>query len=120
MKVKCIKIVSPITNEDLGNKGIGLCVGNDYTVLVFTMMSNSGSQVVLRNEDNHNVGVYSLDLFDIVDGTLSRYWKMFRDDLGYTLCPEEWTGLDFWEKLEENYREEMEIFEYFVEKIESE
>ena len=120
MKIKCVKIISPITKEDLGESGAGLTKGRVYTVLVFDVLKEGKARVLIVNDDNESVGVYDLSLFEVVNNSISVYWKYYETGVGYSFCPEAWSSDDFWERLDDNYYDAIDTFEELVEKINSE
>lgn len=88
MKIQCVSVV-----DRRGNRHDHfLTVGKTYAVHTLSASRDRGVEVrVLTDIGTHALGLYPIEMFDIVDGSLSPRWTVGADDKGRVeLAPAEW------------------------------
>src|SRR3990167_1477974 len=98
MRIKCNKIISPTTKEDLGSSSLWLKRDSEYIVLAINWSSKFGIKVLIQSE-NHNEPCF-VDLlgFEILNQYIPKSWvttiKQFGDQLLVTMLPSSWKAYD--------------------------
>lgn len=97
MKVKCIKIVNPMTGHE-EQQSDWLTLGKVYTVLA--VISVPGRETLLRfvSDDEDTPSVFDARQFITVSTELPSNWVgVVNEDGLFVLAPESWTRGGFWE-----------------------
>jgi|688.fasta_scaffold592465_2 hypothetical protein len=109
MLIKCIKIISPVTKEDLGDKSPWLIKGKEYVVLALNISSKCGIIVCLQTEHYNEPAYFSLNGFEIISQYMPTNWitltKQIDDETFIDILPQSWSYNGFFIDLEdENYQ----------------
>lgn len=103
MKVKCRKIISPTTKEDLGEQSSWLKRDNEYVVLAFSVSSKFGVEIYIQTEHHNEPAAFSLEGFEILSQTMPSNWIMNSKTLGdetiVTYIPKSWDYKEFFEEI---------------------
>lgn len=124
MKVKCKKIISPTTKEDLGEESAWLKRNNEYVVLAFTVSSKLGIEIYIQTEHHNEPAAFSLEGFEILSQKMFSGWEMtskvLHDETIVTYLPESWNYEQFFEELADESPEALKLFHKEAESIYSE
>ena len=108
MKVRCIKLVS-LEGKELASSP-WLKLDGVYDVLSFTAGLNRG--VLLRILDEKSAGLFPLQQFEIVDGTIPTSWRATALPTGdISFGPQSWREPGFWERYFDGNEEARKIFD---------
>ncbi|WP_078127763.1 hypothetical protein [Leptospira alexanderi] len=122
MKVKCIKLKTEKTYriEHVPDWMEGsLNIGEIYTVFGLDFDLDMLSVYIFFDE--RHVVMVPMELFEIVDNTVSSEWKAkLRENGRFTLWPEMFYEEDFWENFSDWQTDERERFKILRERMESE
>jgi hypothetical protein len=97
MKVRCLRIASPATGEEL-DKSSWLTVGREYVVLQIVALP--GREVLLRLEGDKpgSPGLWESSLFETVDTGIPASWSAHVDEDGnLSIGPDAWRRQGFWD-----------------------
>jgi hypothetical protein len=105
MRVKCNRLISATTKEDLGEESPWLKKGNEYTVLGMRWSSKFGMRILIQTEHYNEPRFISIDGFEIINQKIPPSWKTqtskFGDQIIVVMMPESWLNYDnFLDKLE--------------------
>ena len=122
MRIKCNKIISPTTKEDLGDISPWLKRGHEYTVLAMNWSSKFGMKVFIQSEHYNEPCFVDLEGFEILSQKIPSSWitttREFGDQLLVTMLPKSWTAYtNFFEELEDEKKEAVALFNEAVELI---
>lgn len=116
MKIKCVKIISPTTGEDLGAKSPWLTVGKTYVVLALTLQFGIPVRALIEDDSNGEPTDFSIDQFEVIDDSEPSNWIVKQGDRGISWkSPNAWLDADFWDKFDEG--EESAVRNYFEERL---
>jgi len=114
MRVKCNKLISYTTKEDLGDKSPWVKKNKEYVVLAMTWGDKSGMDVFIQSEDDNEPIFMHLDGFEIVSQKMPSNWitvmKKVYDETFVLMLPERWNYEMFTEDLEDQKPEAIAIF----------
>jgi len=115
MRIKCNRIISSATKEDLGGVSPWLKRGNEYTVLAIDWSSKFGMQVFIQTEHYNEPHFVDLEGFEITSQKIPSSWitttKQFGDQLLVTMLPKSWSTHDgFFEELDDERPEIVALF----------
>ncbi|UPY80934.1 hypothetical protein FH581_017455 (plasmid) [Leptospira weilii] len=122
MKVKCIKLKTEKTYQirhvpDWMKEFMK--IGDIYTV--FGLKFNLDMLSVCIFYDERHVVMVPMELFEVIDNTVSSEWKAkLWEDGRFTLWPEMFYEKDFWENFSDWQTDERERFKLLRERMESE
>ncbi len=74
MRVKCCRIISHTTKEDLGEQSPWLKKGKEYLVLAMAWSSKFGMQIYIQTEQYNEPRFIDLDGFEIVSQKIPSTW----------------------------------------------
>jgi hypothetical protein len=121
MKVICRKIISPATNEDLGDSSPWLKVGNEYIVLAIVLGPRFGISIVIQTEEDDEIGFMSANGFEFTDQHIPSSWIIeINEPYGekvISMLPASWSYDSFFEDLDDQKPEAIALFNEEVEKI---
>lgn len=114
MKVKCLKILSPATGKDLGEKSTWLTAGKEYVVLALTLEFDEIVKVLIESDEGSLKDFY-FNQFEITDSSYPENWitKCGENSIVWK-APESWLVDGFWDRLDDG--EEEAIAEYMEER----
>ena len=105
MLVKCNKIISSITKEDLGDQSPWLKRGKEYVVFLLNISSKSGMEVCIQTEHHNELGFFSLNGFEIISRKIPSSWVTTIQDIGdekiITMLPKSWEYDSFFEDVDD-------------------
>jgi hypothetical protein len=95
MIVKCNKIISFVTKENLGDKSPWLVKGNEYVILALDWSSKGGIEAYIQTEHYKEPRFISLNGFEFISQTIPSSWVTKIQDLGdekiVTMLPASWS-----------------------------
>ena len=112
MIVKCIKIISPATGKDLGERSDCLIRGKAYTVFAIRYSPYSKTvQILLQSENYGDPIFFDIDHFEVISNKLSSYWIFGKDEDGF-ICfmPQEWFKDGFGEGIDSGDESSMSLY----------
>lgn len=118
MKVRCVRILDQSGREKTSSTW--LTIGRVYDVLSLQIESRR-NMVRIMDDHGPGPGIYRLEQFDLVDGSIPAIWvarKTHRGD-GLSLEPEAWTPVGFWERYFDGDPEARAVFEQELAKLTS-
>lgn len=114
MRVKCNRIISPATQEDLGDESPWLKKGNEYIVLAMSWSSKFGMEILIQSEHYNEPCFVDLRGFEIISQKIPISWvtitKEFGDQLIINMLPKSWVYDDFFDELEDEKLEAVKLF----------
>ncbi|NRB42126.1 MAG: hypothetical protein HRU20_27260 [Pseudomonadales bacterium] len=115
MKVQCIKILSPATGKDLGQKSPWLTVGKTYVALALTIESGEVSRVLIESDENAVPKDFFINQFELIDENEQENWisKDGPDGMIWK-APASWLEEDFWDRFDEG--DEQALSDFSVER----
>lgn len=120
MKVLCRKIISP-TGKDLGENSPWLKLGNEYIVLAIVFAGNSGLQIYLQSEDQHEPHFFSVVGFEFINQNIPSSWiTKFTEAHSrkvMTMLPLSWNYESFFDDIENQDLKAIELFNKEAEQI---
>jgi hypothetical protein len=115
MKVKCIKILSPATEKDLGSQSPWLTVGKVYAVLALTIESGDVARVLVESDDNDVPKDFFINQFEIIDESEPGNWVSKEGPGGVVWkAPASWLEDDFWDRFDDG--EEQALANFSIER----
>ncbi|EDP46294.1 hypothetical protein [Rickettsiella grylli] len=121
MIVKCNKIISPVTKEDLGDKSLWLVKGNKYVILALDWSSKDGIEAYIQTEHYKEPRFISLNGFEFISQMIPSSWAIKIQELGdekiITMLPASWSHDGFFEDVENQELKAIELFNKEVEQI---
>jgi hypothetical protein len=121
MIVKCNKIISFVTKENLGDKSPWLVKGNEYVILALDWSSKGGIEAYIQTEHYKEPRFISLNGFEFISQTIPSSWVTKIQDLGdekiVTMLPASWSYDGFFEDVENQKLKAIELFNKEVEQI---
>lgn len=114
MKVRCIKILSPATGKDLGQKSPWLTVGKIYMALALTIESGEVTRVLIESDEDNVPKDFFINQFEVIDENEPDNW-ISKDGPGDTVwkAPASWLEEDFWDRFDDG--DEQALNTYLVE-----
>jgi hypothetical protein len=110
MKVKCKKILSETTKEDLGNSSPWLTIDKEYIVLMVIVKPNKGVEILIQSDSYHEPILISLDGFEVMDQKMPSNWVTGIKNNAYYMMPNSWLYDDFFDGLEDQTPKVMALF----------
>ncbi len=114
-----VKFTLPQTPDPKILQGVGaLREGREYVVL--EVFSSSGGETVFRVEfiAGEDSALFDSRAFTVTCHHLPPTWQYFQLDTGsFSLCPEPWNQVGFWESYYEHEAHALEIYETEKQKI---
>lgn len=113
MKVSCIKIINPITNEPQ-TKSPYLTLGKEYIVLEVLILPEKDLSYRLIDDDNYTPSIHDSPQFEIVSSHIPSNWVIDQSapySRIITLAPKEWNIRGFWDDYFDMKAEALAIFE---------
>lgn len=121
MRVKCNRIISHITKKDLIDQSPWLKRGKEYLVLAMAWSSKYGMQIYIQTEQYNEPRFIDIDGFEIVSQKIPSAWitttQQLEDQTLMFMLPESWTYDSFFEELEDEKPEAVELFNKEVDQI---
>jgi len=121
MLVKCNKIISHTTNEDLGDDSPWLKKEKEYLVLAMSWSSKFGMQIYIQTEEYNEPAFIRLEGFEIISQKIPSSWitttQSFGDQLLVHMLPQSWSYESFFEEIENEKSETIALFNQEVEKM---
>lgn len=121
MIIKCNKIISPVTKEDLGEKSPWLTKGKEYVVLALNISSKCGIEACIQTDHYNEPRYITLNGFEIVSQKIPSAWITISKDIGeekfIEMLPKSWAYDGFFEELENENLDSIAIFNKEVELI---
>jgi hypothetical protein len=121
MLIKCTKIISPVTKEDLGDKSPWLVKGKEYVVLALNISSKCGITVCLQTEHYNEPSYFSLNGFEIISQHIPKSWitltKQMDDETFIDMIPQSWAYDGFFNELEDENHQAIALFNREIEII---
>jgi hypothetical protein len=118
MKVRCVRLLDKSGREQTSSAW--LTVGRVYVVLSLYVASD-GNSVQIMGDQGPGPGIYRLDQFELVDGSIPAIWvasKMPRGN-GLSLEPAAWAPVGFWDKYFDGDPEARAVFQQVLAKLTS-
>lgn len=110
MKVRCRKIISSTTEEDLGNTSPWLSIDKEYIVLAIEVSLQSGISILIQT-DHYNEPVFiALQGFEIMSQHIPSNWITHINGDIVAILPKSWLYNSFFEDLEDQEAKAMELF----------
>jgi hypothetical protein len=114
MLIKCNKIISPVTKEDLGHKSPWLTKGREYVVLALNFSSKSGIEVCIQTDHYNEPRYIALDGFEILSQCIPSNWVTFTKNIGnetfVDMLPQSWSYDGFFDELEDQNKTAIDVF----------
>ena len=114
MLIKCHRIISPATKEDLGEKSPWLQKNKEYVVLALNISNKFGIQACIQTEHHNEPACFDLDGFEVVSQHLPSNWitqvKEVDDQTIIEMLPKNWAYQGFFEELENENLDSIAIF----------
>lgn len=114
MIVRCKRIISPATGEDLGDESPWLKRENEYPVIALSCSALSGIKIIVQSEHFNQPMLTSLLGFEIVSDKMPSNWvteqEMFDGQILITMHPQSWSYEGFYEELEEETPKAVALF----------
>jgi hypothetical protein len=121
VRVKCNKIISHTTKEDLGEQSPWLKKGKEYLVLAMAWSSKFGMQIYIQTEEYNEPRFIDLDGFEIVSQKIPSSWitttQQFGDQTLVFMFPKSWTSDSFFEEIDDEKSEAVKLFNKEVEQM---
>ncbi|WP_342146126.1 hypothetical protein [Rickettsiella endosymbiont of Aleochara curtula] len=121
MIVKCNKIISFVTKEDLGDKSPWLAKGNEYVILALDWSNKGGIEAYIQTEHYKEPRFISLNGFEFISQTIPSSWVTKIQELGdekiVTMLPASWSHDGFFEDVENQKLKAIELFNKEIEQI---
>lgn len=111
MKVKCIKVISQTTGEDLGEEN-GYSRGKEYVVLALRIRPKWGISICLLEDEDNSPFYCNLTGFEVISQSFPDNWLSRIDESGITeIMPQSWCNdPDFLEKVEDGVQDAVDLF----------
>lgn len=114
MLIKCTKIISPVTKEDLGEKSPWLTKGKEYVVLALNVSSKCGMEVCIQTDHYNEPRYITLNGFEIISQTIPKNWvtvsKKIDDETFIDMLPQSWAYEGFFNELEDENHQAIALF----------
>lgn len=121
MRVKCNRIISHTTKEDLGDQSPWLKKGKEYLVLAMAWSSKFGMQIYIQTEQYNEPRFIDLDGFEIVSQKIPSSWitttQQFGDQTLVFMFPKSWAYDSFFEEVDDEKPEAVKLFNKEVEQM---
>jgi len=97
MRVKCLKILSPDTGEEIGNSP-WLTVGAEYIVLSLHIEDGGNIKFQLLCDDGYTPSFHNASQFEVISSKISSTWRAdFVPNSYFSLGPKAWSKAGFWD-----------------------
>ena len=114
MIVRCIKIISPTTGEDLGGSSPWIIRGKAYVVLAIKHNLHAKTmEILLQSEDYKEPTFFefNFDWFELLSDKISSYWVFGQDEDGCVcFMPPDWFQEGFGEDMDNGDESSMMIY----------
>ncbi len=114
MIVKCNRIISSVTQEDLGGKSPCLEKEKYYLVFALSCSNNSGVYIYIQTENFNEPTFVPLDGFEIITQHIPKSWVTSTVEneqyTVFTMEPKSWSYEDFYEEVLNEHPETMELY----------
>lgn len=114
MLIKCNKIISPVTQEDLGDKSPWLTKVKEYVVLSLNISSKFGTEVCIQTDHYREPRYITLDGFEIISQKIPKNWittvKKIEDEYLIDMLPQSWSYEGFFNELSDENSQAIDIF----------
>ena len=121
MKVKCRKIISPISKEDLGEQSSWLKRNNEYVVLALAINSKFGMEIYIQTEHHNEPAAFSIEGFEIISQLIPSNWAMISKNVGdesfVKYIPKSWDYEEFFEEIADEKPIALDLFHQEARKI---
>ena len=121
MRVKCNQVISPITKENLGDESPWLKKNKDYLVLAMSWSSKFGMQIYIQTEQCNEPSFIRLEGFEIISQEIPSSWvtitQQFGDQVLVHMLPKNWNYETFFDEIENEKPEAVELFNKEVEQM---
>lgn len=121
MKVRCRKIFSRTTGEDLGDTSAWLQKDKEYVVLAINYFEASGFDLYIQTEDHHEPRFISMAGFEFISQDKPSSWiTVFSESYDrkvMMLLPSSWNYESFFEDMENQDPKAIELFNKEVEQM---
>jgi hypothetical protein len=121
MKVRCRKIISRTTGEDLGDSSPFLLRDKEYVVLAILYFEAGGFDICIQTEDYNEPCFISIAGFEFINQNKPSSWITVFDELyGHkvmTMLPASWNYESFFDDIENQESKAIELFNKEVEQI---
>ncbi|MFC3813336.1 hypothetical protein [Lacihabitans lacunae] len=114
-------LIIKFNNPFLAKQGFSLDIGEEYLVFGLYIEKNGAIVIDCLNKNNH-LHNYPLDLFEVVDNRVSKYWKMkIRENGEITFLPNEYYENEYFhDDLSEDTPEIVEQFHDMIKRFQEE
>ena len=114
MLIKCTKIISPVTKEDLGEKSPWLTKGKNYVVFALNISSKCGIEVCIQTDQYNEPRYITLNGFEIISQHIPTSWitltKQIDDETFIDMLPQSWAYDGFFNELENENHQAIALF----------
>jgi len=112
MIVKCVKIVSPATGKDLGERSPWLIRGKVYIVFAIRYRWDTKTMQILVETENYSDPMFAeIDQFEIISNQLSSYWVFDKDEDKFNcFMPQAWFTEGFGEGIDNGDESSLSIY----------
>lgn len=121
MLIKCTKIISPVTKENLGDKSPWLTKGKEYVVLALNISSKFGIEACIQTDHYSEPRYITLNGFEIISQHIPTSWitltKQIDDETFIDMLPQSWAYDGFFNELEDENHQSIALFNKEVEII---
>lgn len=121
MRIKCNKIISPTTQEDLGSESPWLKKDKEYLVLAMSWSSKFGMEIYIQTEQYNEPAFIRLEGFEIISQKIPSSWitvtQQFGDQTLVHMLPRSWNYENFFEEIENEKSEAVSLFNKEVEQM---
>ncbi len=104
MIVKCNKIISPTTGEDLDEQSTWLIKDNEYLVLALSFSNNGGINIFIQTHHYDEPGFFSANGFEFVSQKIPSNWiniaYEYDEVITNFILPKSWSYGEFFDELE--------------------
>jgi hypothetical protein len=111
MKIKCLKIIHPLSGKDMSPKNDWLTVGQDYLVLALHIV-NEKMEVIIQSDHYDQPIIKPLDDFEVISSFHPTSWDrvpgVARDE--HWLMPASWNYDGFFDGLDDEDPRAINIF----------
>ena len=94
MRVRCVSIVD--ANNEPIETSRSLTIGREYVVLGVSATIGHSIDVRITSDDGTH-SLWPIDIFEVVEDSLSSSWVAKIDRQRLMLCPSSWSRPGFWE-----------------------
>jgi len=118
--VKCNRLIQPITKKELDSSP-WLNIGTLYPVLALEISSSDGMTVFIQTESYNEPRFIYMDGFEMISQKMPSIWvtEVVKNEYAtiITMLPRLWNYESFFEDLDDQKQEALDLFESEAEKI---